>query len=594
MVEDVLGSESYQRWYDEACQMFDLHEGTQFTQEEITTFDDAGLNIYATNLVAARIEAMLGKLITTRTKVKFISRSQKPEERATAEALTDLATFVQDKNKSGQVLTDAMLNAAICGVGWHQYVTEGQTIKEESVNPLDMIFDPRDRTTLMQNQMFVARMHYLSYDEAMQRWPNREDELNCINTAPDSFRIMGERLYNSTRLRPIVEQSWISKELKQVMVIQLQYRRPKKFYFAPTKRGAIVSSFEKEHIKKLASKKSLITEDDGMQVCEAWFTASGMLEHNELANQFDPQVGSFTFTPVVCYRERISGQPFGVMRRMKDPQRLYTLKQSKLNWIMGTAQVIADKGAVDNMADAAKEVARPDGFITINGGKRFEINGSAQKVAEHFQALEMHKRDLQEASGIYDEALGVQTNATSGVAIARRQNASAATQALIVDRFQRAKYIIAEKLLELIRGTFTEETAFYILDDEQQAKLVHLNAEKSDEDGETYRLNDVRVGEFNIAVDETSDAVTQTEDSRQRLLELVQAGMPIEKITEGLLDLIGIPKTSELRKEVAAGVQQKIEMADAMQKQIAEPAQAATGMAGGPATALQPPNGTSM
>jgi hypothetical protein len=71
----------------------------------------------------------------------------------------------------------------------------------------------------------------------------------------------------------------------------------------------------------------------------------------------------------------------------------------------------------------------------------------------------------------------------------------------------------------------------------------------------------------------------------------MQSGIPMERWTVGLMDLMNVPKSATLRKEIEQGLQQRLQEAEqlkaAQQKQIGN-ATGAVSMGGGPQPTIQP------
>jgi hypothetical protein len=129
------------------------------------------------------------------------------------------------------------------------------------------------------------------------------------------------------------------------------------------------------------------------------------------------------------------------------------------------------------------------------------------------------------------------------------------------------------KMLHLIRQTMTEEMVLSITDDEQAPKMVKLNAPAMREDGtpftnakgEPIERLDVRVGDFDVVVEETPDVSTQSEEARQAMYQLMTAGIPPEKWTPTLLEVVGIPMSQRKRFEIE---RQQLVQEQAAQKQL--------------------------
>lgn len=570
LFEAAIASDTYKEFIDRAIEDIDYYEGRQLSVAEIETLEKQGLRASVTNLIAMRLDALAGKEVATRTRFKYKSRSGTPDEVMQAEALSHLAMYLQEKNRTSRILSQAKHYSRICGLGWHSFEVIDGRIVEMAENPLDVIWDTRDHTPLMTNQGFVARVKWMTVKEAQERFPKKAEELSKAGmsegfTAADvyGFGNTVNRTQSAWKLYAF-NGYWNDKD-KEIAVIEFQYREPETFYRATSEDNRVIDTFDYEEARKFAANKKAILELNGYKVCFAYWAGSLDLDYMESPWQLNPAVGQFLLTPIVHARQIRDGIPYGLVSKAKDPQRLYNSKQNKINWLMAARQVIMDKGAVDNAADFATEINRPDSVLVKNPGKELRIEQHNNEIVQHYQALALHRQEIEAAMGIYDETLGIETNAASGVAIQKRQTASNSTTLFASDGYEEAKKQVADKMLWLMRAVFTEEVAFNITDDEEAVKPLQLNAE---EDGK--KKIDVRVGQYNVVMENIPDADTMNDIAREGMLELVRNGVRLEQITPGWLDLMNVPKTASLRKEIEQGVAQQLQELQQMKAQQAK------------------------
>ncbi|MFT7434149.1 MAG: hypothetical protein ACI9TY_001797 [Alphaproteobacteria bacterium] len=149
--------------------------------------------------------------------------------------------------------------------------------------------------------------------------------------------------------------------------------------------------------------------------------------------------------------------------------------------------------------------------------------------------MEQASRDIQEVIGLFDESIGKHTNATSGIAIHQRQQASAMNQMFAFDALRRTKKALGKAVLSMIRQFFTAHMVINITDNLGAANAVHLNAPvvdkdghaMKDKDGKTLKHNDVSLGVFDILVEEVRDVSSSRELEMEQLNMLMQAGITI-------------------------------------------------------------------
>lgn len=591
LFEASVNSHTYRQYIEEAIEAIDFYEGRQWAPNDVVTIRAAGLRPVTVNLIAQRIDALAGKEASTRTRFRYKSRSGSENEVAMADDISALGMFVQEKNRTSRLLSQCRHHARIVGIGWHSYEVKDNVIREMTENPLEVVWDVRDHSPLLTNQGFVARVKWMTVAEAKLRFPDKKDEIDKAALF-SSFGTLPACDYGSeSAFKMFSYNGYWNAEQREVAVVEFQYRVPCKYWTYATEDG-LYETFSKKEAEKNAIDKDNVQQADGYKVMYHYFIGDVDLDGFESPYQISPAKGSFLLTPTVNARELRTGVPYGAVRKAIDSQRLYNTKQAKLNWLMSARQVIMDEGAAD-VNRVRTEINKPNGIIVKKAGKELRIDQHAQEIAQHYQALAVHSRDIEVSMGIYDEALGVETNAQSGVAIQRRQAASASTQMYSADGFSEAQYEIAHKLLGLLQTTLTDRIAIDVTDDEGVTKRLSFN-ETVKVGNKEKRVRDIRLGTYDVVIEQIPDTDSLNEVAQLRIMEMLQTGLTPDKWTPGLLDLFNVPKNANIRKEIEAGVQQKMAQLQELQSANGIGDANAAPMSGGNMPTAQPNNGMSM
>lgn len=503
--------------------------------------------------------------IQTRTKVTYRARSYDQKEKDTAAAMSDLAMFVQDKNQSTHVLSQVSHDARICGIGWHQFDVQNGVILESRVNPRNVIPDMADLTSGMTNQRYAGTGIWMSKALAKQKWPECEDEIDSASNWGMNTAFSGQVFEKSNSVG-----SYYDTKTQEILVIEWFMRVPSKYYEVVDRSNRLVTTFDKKQAYEMASYKQGtrqpdVTEKDGFKVVIVYFTGNVFLDLLEDAYQLNPATGMLLLTPVVCFRENTTGIPYGLVRNAKGPQSRINKIATRLKWLMAAHQVIMEGDAADENK-VRSEAARPDGVLVVKPGKRLDINRHEQAIAQHLASLESADKDLQTTLGIYDESLGIETNANSGVAIQKRQLGSSRNMAMVIDNVIASKRRWAEKLLYLIQSTFTDQVALWVTDDVGEVKLLSLNAPELGPDGKPIKDSngnpvlkfDIKTGVFDTVVQEVPDVSSQKEVARQMVIDVLPTTGGLQGVTPGLLELLGVPESSKLMEEVTQGLPQQM------------------------------------
>lgn len=564
--EATVSGQTYSTWFEKAAICIDNYEGRQWghlTDDDREYMRERKMVEITTNLIKPKIDNVTGQELKTRTKFKYAARSGDEKESLVAAMLSDVVFWLQDKNKGSRKMTLAAKNARITGVGWHVFRVKGKLIGEESVNPLNMVWDTRDGSEELTNLDFVAEYGWFSVETAVADYPDFAEELRGAATS-QRFAFAGTWALENSRMLLQQAGGYYSKELDQVCIVKMRYRKPAKVYVTTTEEGAVVQAFSKADAEMLAAKKDDISELEGFQVFECDFCGSINLRHEASDIQLDPRTGQFLYTPIVYDMGRIDRVPIALVDGAIDNQRLYNRTSVKLSHLMAARQVIADTDAVADPAELEKQSASPDGIIFKKKGSELKFDRHEFEIQSATALMAQCEHRIEVSLGIYNESLGQETNAQSGIAIQRRQSGTNNTHAPFLDTLASAKQTIGMKAMNVVRSVLTDEMVFYITDDENASKVIRLNQPALDKNGNPLKDKygkdignlDIRVGQYDLSVEEAPDVSSQSEESRMALQNLLSSGIGPEKWTPTLLEVMGISITQ--RKKFEAERQQLV------------------------------------
>ncbi|MDP3078679.1 hypothetical protein [Bradyrhizobium sp.] len=581
---------------------FRFVDGYQFTDEEEKKIrDEYGVEPMVINRLFARLNNLQGQEVQTRTKVNYRARSHDKQEKQTAEALSALAMFIQDKNNSTHILSAVADDSRKCGLGWHRFDVVDGVIGEEAENPLFVVPDFRDMSKGMTNQRQVSRFYWMPRDEAKEDFPDATD---IIDNASPQWTVSGlTEAHKAGAFRLTQSGCYYDQQTDEICIVEHFMRTPAEYYEVVTKDNRLVTTFSKTEADGMARSKEDVTKRQGFKVSVVYFTGDQLLSHldEEETYQLNPAKGLISLTPTVCFRERVSGCPYGLVRHAKDSQRSFNKTKTRLGWLRTAHQVIMEADAAD--ADKVRsEAARPDGVLIVKAGKKLEINRHEQAIAQHQAGLVADDQDIQATLGVFDESMGMETNADSGIAIQRRQVGTSRNTASIIDNALAAKKRWAEKLLYLIQSVFTDQVAFWVLDDKNEMKDLVLNQpvigadgkpEIDKKTGKPVMKYDIKTGAFDVFVEEVPDVASMREIGQERFMKAVQAAGGFQNITPGYAMFFDVPENSKLMQEIEAGLPQQLAAANTTAAEAGKGLASAltpapTPMAGG-ATPVQQP-----
>jgi hypothetical protein len=289
------------------------------------------------------------------------------------------------------------------------------------------------------------------------------------------------------------------------------------------------------------------------------FTADILLEHAPL-NPNLPDLPDFTYIPTLWTRIFESGIPDGWVSVMKDVQRESNYRRAKLINNLNSFRAVVDADALPGMSmdDIRHQVSRPDSVLIKATGKDMTIESNMPLAEGQFKMLERADQELQQVSGIYNDALGEPTNATSGIAIQNRQLNSVRNQVFAFDNLRLMKKRQGRMLLNLIQGGGDDYIQAQIMTpDEQEAVTLNMVREVG---GKKVVFNDVRTLPLSIYVEEVPDFESSIEEKRASLEALLGNGNA-QWIMQSprIMKLLGFRDWEEIASEMQQVNQQQIQ-----------------------------------
>ena len=165
---------------------------------------------------------------------------------------------------------------------------------------------------------------------------------------------------------------------------------------------------------------------------------------------------------------------FGVVRDLISPQDEINKRRSKALHLLSTRLVITETGAVEDEDKARREVAKPDGFITVTPGMRFEIAQTADLAAGQMKLLEHATQEMQ-ASGPNASMSGTDDKELSGRAILANQAGGAAQNEPTADSLRYWSRNVYEMIWMGARQYWNAEKWVRVTDDLGTIKWVGIN-----------------------------------------------------------------------------------------------------------------------
>ena len=462
----------------------DYYDHKQLTSAELATLKEREQPDIIINRVQPKIDYLLGYEATTRTDPRAFPRT--PQDDEAAEAATDALRYVEDATELDQKFS----------AGWENLLIEGFEGIELGIDPETndvtatewawdrLFYDPFSRKHDFSDARYLGGCIWMDLEDAKSRWSSPEQIEALENTV--SERDQGSTTYDD---KPAWKKWTSGQARKRVRIVQMYYLKGADWYHCTFTKGG-----------KLEEMKVPFVDHNGRSWCPLMLQSA--------------------------YVDRNNNR-YGLVRTMIGPQDEVNKRRSKALHLLNARTIVYEDGAVDDIEEARKELAKPDGLIRRNPGFEFEEIDKKRDFAGHLELLQEAKNEI-DLIGPNAAMLGKGPDAASGRAILANKQGGQTEISRIMDRHRHLKGRVFRGIWDLIRQYKTEEWWVRVTDDEKNVKFVGLNR-----------------------------PVTMGEELQKRL---EQSGLPPEEIQARMQQVMADPRYAQQLQQVVRVENQPNEM----------------------------------
>lgn len=408
----------------------DYYDGIQWTEDEVQALQARKQPIVTSNRIKPKIDALIGFEKRQRTDPKAYPRTPKHDK--DAEAATDALRFVADSNSFQKIRSDVAENQFIEGCG---AITVGMTkrpngdldIKYTWVPWDRFYYDPHSRRRDFSDASYKGVVVWMDESDALNDFKDKDDVISACYTDGDDDG-------DSYSDRPKIV--WSDRQRKRIRVLQHRWREKGVWHTAIICRGGYLRD----------PQPSPYLDEWGEPECDLIAVSAYINRENER---------------------------YGVVRQHISPQDEINKRRSKLLHRLSVRQVIADHGAVEDVAQAKRELAKPDGWIEKSPDLHFEIVDQSAAIAGEANLLMEAKSEI-DASGVNPSLEGDQS-APSGRAQEIQQASGLAEMAVVFDALKDWSWRVYRATWNRVRQYWTDEKWIRVTDDDSNVRFVGLN-----------------------------------------------------------------------------------------------------------------------
>ena len=373
----------------------DYYDHIQWTADELKVLKTRGQPPITINKIHDKVELLCGLERKARTDPKAFPRTPTEEDRA--EAATQALRYIDDDNNYPIIRSLVFNNLLVEGTGAVDHTLEddgkgGADIRLEHVSWERLWWDPHSRALDFSD----ARL------KGMVVWMDREQVLETYRTAGETIELtFNAPVYGSYDDRP----AWIDTSRERMRVVQCHWVENDVWWTATYGKGGILAEPQRSKFKDRRGKSAC-----GLRMQSAYINRDNWR--------------------------------YGAVRGWISLQDEINKRRSKALHLLSVHQVIAEQGSVADVDKARREMAKPDGFVEITPGMKYEVLPGGELAAGQFQLLQHATAEMQ-LSGPNAAMSGTDPRELSGRAILAQQAGGAVQNEPLADAlrmFSRGNY----------------------------------------------------------------------------------------------------------------------------------------------------------
>lgn len=490
----------------------------------------------------------------------------------TAELLEDLIRQIEHESRARQAYMWAADRQVACGYGAFRVVNEQaandsfeQVLRIKRIrNPFTVYFDPDAQELTRSDGKFCFVTEMLLLEDFKEKYPDFADADFAGSQTGETY----EKWYTADKVR--IAEYWYKKPTKKTICLLSDGRTVDKDRLSETD-FTLIQSGMVQIVKE--------RESDSYVVMYCKLAGSQMLEKpKEWPGQFIPVI------PVYGEEEDIEGRTTykGIVRDAKDPQRLYNY------WMTTNAELVALQPRAPYMV-TQKQIEGLKGWWKLAGKTNIPYlpynpdslaPGAPQRqppptLSPSVMQLQAQAQDdMKAATGIYDSALGAQSNEVSGRAILARQAQTDTGTFVYTDNLSAAVEQCGRILVDLIPHIYDTNRILRVRGVDGEEKQAEVNKPVMTPQGPIL-LNDLSRGRYDVVVKAGPSYATKRLEAAESMLQFAQAVPQAAMVSADLIaknmDWPGADEMEKrLKKMLPPGMADDEQQPDPQQQQMAK------------------------
>lgn len=450
------------------------YHGAQLTATQLRVLQSRHQPVQIWNRCGRKINGIVGAVERMRCDPKAEGRNPKSE--AGAQVATESIRSVLDGSQFKNSLNFwCLLQTAIDGIGGVQCVLKKGDKGDPDVGLHWVIgdeyfYDPRSYRMDFKDNRYEGVAKWMDLDAGIEIFPEKAEELEGLFQGDSDLTTNADR-----------EIKWIISTSKRLRLVEHWYKYKGRW-------------------------------------CWAFYCAKTLLDQG-VSPFFDELGNSASSFEMFCAAIDQDGDRYSFVRTFKGPQDALNQGKSKTLALANSRRVVAEKGAVDDVEIARREVARHDGYVETNPQKAFKVDDTHPDIATFTSFTDDAKQELDGFANSNLAAIAGTSGMAnlSGKAVELLRQPGMAELGPFVLAHRMFKINLYRKIWIAVQRHWTAERWIRVNTNEKMAQFIQLNGLDLDQWGRPTIVNAVGQLDVDIALDEGPDIMSMMQETYDML-----------------------------------------------------------------------------
>lgn len=560
IVSNSSNSTAYHAHFERIKESYNFYDGKQWLDADLKKLASRKQIPITINIVAAMVNNLLGQEIQSRHAIEVASDYNDPEHVRLAAALSHILYGIREINSIDHYNGMIFKDMAICGMGVAKVFKANGVYRFARTHPLLFCPDLNDSSQMFSHMEYCWTKLFMSPREVKKYWPKADIEINLDNEGANDQLWSSEFMAHQN---PYLDFNRVG---DRILVIELQRKILATAYVGFDQNGRQFKTFDEDVAEEISHSKSDIEEIEAFQIKRTLLCGqntlleTGFLKPNIPIDKNDPVFTGFEYLPVCWSREDSTGLTKGFVWDAIDLCRDLNARVQKSLYLLNSKKIIIAAGSASlaglNQENLNRQIEKDDGLIVLPVKKdEYEYIENVQLGKEHLTWIREYYELIQKQTGMYNELMGEQTNANSGIAQDMRQRSSMKNSLYAYETFAENKKRIFTHYLHMITSSYDRNIMMNLPNEEWKEQII-LNLEHPSRKGVIY--NNIDNFPVFLYLKDEPNFKSSFEQNQAKLEAFFQNPASMVFVhSPKLMEQMGFKDGEEISKEVLQGLQMK-------------------------------------